>query len=122
MSTKPGATTSPSMSTAAAASSDWSRAASSTMRPSAMPTSARRRGAPVPSTISPPRKTRSSMLADLGFDDRPIEERWIGAGEVGDRVGEHEVAEVLFGDPLALHHLPRLFQDLVHLGHVPMGD
>src|SRR3989442_13370264 len=115
MSTKPGARTSPSMSTVRAASSDRRRAGSRTMRPSVMPTSARRRGAPVPSTTSPPRNTRSSMLAHLGLDDGAVEERRIRAGEVGDRVSEHEVAKVLLRDPLVLNHLPRLVQHLVHL-------
>src|SRR3954447_6613526 len=128
MSTKPGAMTRPSQSTVRAASSDASRLGSSTMRPSAIPTSARRRGAPVPSTISPPRRRTSSMsdsascqlLANFGFHRRPVEERRVGAGEVVHGVGEHEVAEVLLCYPLVLHHLPRLFEHFTHVRHVPV--
>src|SRR5438309_5547129 len=59
MSTNPGVTSAPSASsTSLASSSTWPTAA---MRPSFTPTSAVRRGTPVPSTSVPPRMIRSSM-------------------------------------------------------------
>ena len=38
------------------------------------------------------------------------------------RVGEHEVAEVAFVDPLVVDHLPRLFEHLGHVGDVPVRE
>src|SRR5262245_36406938 len=62
MSTKPGATTSPSTSITRAASSSTSPI--TTMRPCRMPTSPWRAGPPVPSTSVPPR-TMTSSTSDL---------------------------------------------------------
>src|SRR5438132_5710108 len=132
MSTKPGATTRPVASMVRPASSSTSPTA--TMRPSRMPMSALRRGAPVPSTTLPPMMRQSSMATRLVRANRrhledmeqrrqryvaleaepgPGEERFeLGPRALAARPGEHEHEQVEAAGQLVLLATVRVEQVL----------
>src|SRR5919108_5814759 len=70
---KPGATTRPAASITRLAAAD-ARSPMAAMRSPATPRSARTHGAPLPSTIRPPRITTSSIMALLGSGQLVLEE------------------------------------------------
>ncbi len=55
-------------------------------------------------------------------DRRSVEERWVRRGHRPDHVAAHEVAELGLVEVTVLHQLPRLGQDVAHVGHVPVPD
>ena len=65
---------------------------------------------------------QAKLFGHCLFDDRALEEVRVVARMQKCGVGERELAEILCGDEVLLHHLECLRNNFLEIGHIEMGE